>query len=314
MPSPSTRLAALALCLTALMGAVQAQPAPDSAGSGAYPALLEEVASLPDHVVYRPAQLDAIKPRQLGLYLYGNGGCTDDGAHTRLHLLEIASHGYVAIALGRIRTGPDTTLPMEPAPPRQTDAEGRPIFPPPPTSHKGLLWAMDWALAQNADPKSPYFGKFDPSAIAVSGYSCGGVQALRVAGDPRVKTVIVMNSGLFIPGTGPKVSEMLLPKTVLETLHTPTLYVMGGTTDIAHANGLDDYNRINHVPVAFADLKGAGHGGTYWEPHGGKAATAVIAWLDWQLRGDKQAAKVYVGANCGLCTDAAWELRKKKID
>ena len=321
MPSlrPTALILTLALCLTGLVGAAHAQPAaepvvPDTPGSGPYPALKEEVASLPDHVIYRPAKLDAIRPKQMGLYLFGNGACSDDGASSRMHLLEIASHGYVAIALGRIRTGPGVTQPMEPPGPRQTDAKGQPIFPPPPTSHKGLMWAMDWALAQNADPKSPYFGKLDPSAIAVSGFSCGGIQALRVAPDPRIKTVIVMNSGLFVPGTGPQHTEMSQPKSLLDQIKVPALYVLGGPTDIAHANGLDDFNRINHVPVAFADLKGVGHGGTYMQPNGGKAADAVVAWLNWQLRGDKEAAKAYVGANCGLCTDAAWELRKKKLD
>lgn len=287
---------------------------PDTVGSGPWPAMKEEVASLPDHVVYRPARLDSVKPRQLGLYLFGNGACSDDGASSRMHLLEIASQGYVAIALGRIRTGPGVTLPITPPPPRQTDAEGRPIFPPPPTSYTGLLSALDWALAQNKDPKSPYFGKFDEKAVAVSGFSCGGIQALRVAPDPRVKTVIVMNSGLFIPGTGVKHVEMDQPKSLLDQLHTPTLYVLGGPTDIAYKNGMDDFERINHVPVAVANLQGVGHGGTYMQPNGGKAAAAVVAWLNWQLRGDKQAAGSFVGAQCGLCTDSAWELRKKKID
>jgi hypothetical protein len=56
-----------------------------------------------------------------------------------------------------------------------------------------------------------------------------------------------------------------------------------------------------------------GHGGTYWEPNGGKAAAAVVAWLDWQLRNDQKAAKTFVGKDCGLCTDPAWSVEKKKI-
>jgi hypothetical protein len=66
-------------------------------------------------------------------------------------------------------------------------------------------------------------------------------------------------------------------KTLLETIHTPTLYVLGGETDIAYKNGMDDFARIDHVPVVAANVVGVGHGGTYWEPNGGRAAAAVVA-------------------------------------
>ena len=53
---------------------------PDSTGTGPYPALKEMVASLPDHVVYRPADLAALGSRKLGVLVWGNGGCSADGA------------------------------------------------------------------------------------------------------------------------------------------------------------------------------------------------------------------------------------------
>src|SRR5690349_6285161 len=102
-----------------------------------------------------------------------------------------------------------------------------------------------------------------------------------------------MHSGVFKDATqginGNKVDKSLLTK-----IHTPTLYILGGPTDIAYANGMDDVERINHVPVYVGNLD-VGHGGTYWQPNGGKAAAAVVAWLDWQLRGDNEAAKMFTG-------------------
>jgi len=77
---------------------------------------------------------------------------------------------------------------------------------------------------------------------------------------------------------------------------------------------MDDFTRIDHVPVFVGNVVGVGHGGTYWEPNGGKAAAAVGAWLDWQLRGDGHAAEMFVGQSCGLCVDAAWKIDKKRID
>lgn len=287
---------------------------PDTPGTGRFPAMKEEVASLPDHVVYRPADLKTLGATKLGLYLYGNGGCSNDGASQRMHLLEIASHGYLAIALGRIRSGPGATVPPDPPRTPQPAAAGAPpSLPPPATDAKGLVAALDWALAQNADKASPYYGLVDPNAVAISGFSCGGLQALQVAADPRVKTLVIMNSGLFNEGTS-RIPNMNASKTLLETIHTPTIYILGGETDIAYKNGMDDFARISHVPVFVGNVIGVGHGGTYWEPNGGKAAAAVVAWLDWQLRGDARASKQFVGKDCGLCVDPAWRVEKKKID
>ena len=77
---------------------------------------------------------------------------------------------------------------------------------------------------------------------------------------------------------------------------------------------MDDVKRIEHVPVFLADLKGVGHGGTYWESNGGKGAATVVAWLDWQLRGDGRAASMFRGKHCTRCLDAAWVVQKKRIE
>ena len=105
---------------------------------------------------------------------------------------------------------------------------------------------------------------------------------------------------------------MVETKSRIKDLHTPTLYVLGGPTDIAYANGMDDYETIDHVPVAVANID-KGHGGTYWEPNGGAAAEVVIEWLDWQLRGDVEASRAFVGASCGLCRDPQWEYQSKGL-
>ncbi|HEU5133581.1 MAG TPA: hypothetical protein VFU13_00430 [Steroidobacteraceae bacterium] len=275
---------------------------PDTVGTGPHPALKEETPSLPNHVIYRPAELGKLGARKLGIYVFGNGACSNDGASSRLHLLEIASHGYLAIAPGRIRTGPGATAMPDEPPPRPADGK----LPKPRTSSADLVSALDWALAQNADEASPYFRKIDPAAVAISGFSCGGLQALQIASDPRVKSLIVMNSGIFNDSTM-GISGIDVSKSLLDKIHTPTFYILGGETDIAYANGMDDFQRIRHVPAYLGNLVGAGHGGTYWQPNGGKAAAAVVAWLDWQLRSDPRAAKMFEGEDCGLCKDPDWQ-------
>ena len=173
--------------------------------------------------------------------------------------------------------------------------------------------AVDWALAENRRAGSPYFGRIDPAQIAYSGWSCGGLQALQVAKDTRVKTLVIHNSGVLNSGPGAiAIPGMNVGKDVLQTLHTPVIYIQGGPTDIAYENGMDDFERITHVPAAIANLP-VGHGGTFNEPNGGAAASVAVSWLDWQLRGDAQGAKRFVGEDCGLCRDTQWSLQRKQL-
>jgi hypothetical protein len=316
---PAT-LAVLTACLGTLASAQQPAPdpaalarqaeinkRPDTPGTGRFPAIKEEVTTLPRHVVYRPKDLAGLGSTKLGVVAWGNGGCSADAASSRFHLLEIASHGYVVIASGRILSGPG-------APPREAPPAGQTGQPAAArTQVSDLTDAVNWALAENQRAGSPYFGRIDTAPIAYSGWSCGGLQALQVAKDPRVKTLVIHNSGvLSSTPNGPTIPGMNVGKEVLQTLHTPVIYIQGGPTDIAYANGMDDFNRISHVPAAIANLP-VGHGGTFNEPNGGAAASVAVSWLNWQLRGDAQSAQRFVGDDCGLCKDSQWSFQRKQF-
>jgi dienelactone hydrolase len=252
--------------------------------------------------------------------VWGNGGCAADGAGSRFHLAEIASHGYLVIANGTILSGPG-------APPqaaRSMPAEGGgaapgapaaapPSIPPPATQAAGLSDAIEWALAENTRVGSSYFDRINPQWIAVSGWSCGGLQALQIAADPRVRAVVIHNSGVLTTSLGGTLpAAMNIGKDALKKLHTPVIYIMGGPTDIAYENGMDDFKKIDTVPAMVANLD-VGHGGTFMEPNGGRAASVAVSWLDWQLKGDAQAAKRFTGADCGLCQDRAWKVERKLL-
>lgn len=277
---------------------------PDTPGDGPYPAIMQVDPALPDHVIYRPADLAPLASGGLGLFVWGNGGCADDGASSRLHLAQIASYGYLVIAPGKWRSGPNAREGA--SPPREPGADG--ALPAPATTSDDLRTALDWALASDGQ----YHTAIDQDAIAVGGFSCGGLQALELAGDPRIDTVVVQNSGIFNAGSG-SITGMTPDKALLQQLHTPVIYVLGGESDIAWANGTDDFARIGHVPAALVSLP-VGHGGTYNEPMGGKAASIVVDWLQWQLRDDAGAARTFLGANCRLCTSKEVELRRKGMD
>ena len=213
---------------------------PDTKGKGPYPAVRLTDPGLPDHLIYRPADLCLLGRQKLGVLVWGNGGCSDDAASARLHLGEIASHGYVVIAPGDALSGPG-------APP-QPDAQ----LPPGPlgikTTAVQVSAGIDWALAENKRRASPLYHRIDPRMVAVSGHSCGGLQAIEIGGEARVRGVIIHNSGVFKDGSNP-IKGISIAKSALRRLHTPILYVMGGPSDIAWPNGNDDFDRIEHVPA-----------------------------------------------------------------
>ena len=267
----------------------------EDGGTGPHPALMVSDDSLPTHTIFRPKDLSASSQKvKLPIVAWGNGACANSPWEHVNFLSEIASHGFLVIAIG----------PMP--------AEGQRGAPGGPTKSPLLTDAINWAIAQNSDQSSQYYLKLDTNRIAVAGMSCGGLQALEVAPDPRVKTAIICNSGILgNPGSG-RSGMPKLTKDHLEKLHTPILYLLGGESDIAYKNGMDDVQRINHVPIFAANLN-VGHGGTYSKPHGGEFAKVATAWLQWQLKSDNEAAKMFVGERSGLAKAEGWKVEKKKI-
>lgn len=279
-----------------------AETLPDLPGTGPYAAIKEMDPSLPDHVIYRPRDIDAVGQHKLGIMLWGNGGCSADGASARNHLLEIASHGYLVIAPGHIYSGPGASPAPARGDPRQMSVA---------TSAADVLAGLDWALAEAKKPASRYYNRINPAMVAVAGHSCGGLQALQVAADPRISAVIIHNSGMFV-GDAQLINGIVSDKALLKKLHTPVLYVLGGPRDVAWPNGSDDFNRIDQVPAFLAERQ-VGHGGTFAEPYGGSVAQVAVDWLEWQLRGDEAAGRTFTGPACRLCIAPEWTVRRKGL-
>lgn len=281
-------------------------------GSGPYPAIAEARNDAPGYTIYRPAKQPKIR---LPLVLWGNGGCRDNGLSASHFLRNIASHGYVVIANGapRIETAALSVLPPVNSPPRQSaDA---PASPPnraaDQTSVTQMLSAIDWARAVADRPSDPLFRKIDTSRIGALGHSCGGLQALSAGLDPRVDAVIAFHSGVY-NRTGTGLSGVRITKSDLARLHTPVAYFIGGPGDIAFPNAEDDVARITHVPVFLGNLP-VGHGGTFALNNGGDWGRVATAWLDWQIKGDAQAARWFVGPDCTLCTSFGWTITRKQF-
>jgi len=280
-------------------------------GTGPYPAILEQDPSLPTHTVYRPQDLSKVKGK-LPVIAWGNGACVNNGLAHRNFLMEIASHGFLAIAIGPPQAPPAQGKSAPKGEGKQGDAKQTATFPA--TKSSQLIDAINWALGENARKGSPYNGKLDASKIAVMGMSCGGIQSYAVATDPRVKLVGIFNSGILpAPGAPGAPAMEDVRKDQLDKLHTPIFYVTGDKTDIAYENGMDDFTRITKVPAIHTYKDGVNHGGTYSQPNGGDFARVAVAMLEWQLKGEKEQSKMFVGANCGLCQEAGWHVATKGI-
>jgi hypothetical protein len=176
--------------------------------------------------------------------------------------------------------------------------------------------AIDWILAENKRSGSPYFNAIDTHRVAVAGFSCGGLIALKAGMDPRVSAVLIESSGILKTaptGAMAASSQMTaLKKDDLAKLHTPVLYILGGPEDIAEPNGLDDFAHIDKVPVFVADQPGAGHGGLISQPNS-EGTKIELDWLNWQLKHDPVAARTFTGPDCTLCRDFRWQIHRKLI-
>ena len=296
-------------------------------GAGRFPAVMEGAPGLPTHTVYRPADLSAAGMHKLPIVAFGNGACVNVGNRFRYFLTEIASHGFLAIATGPIGAREAESAPSSSnhrgAPAAGSPAAllmasaNRPIPEdsrrPADTTARQLVDAIDWAIAENSREGSPYEGRLDTGKIAVMGPSCGGLQAIDAAHDPRVTTLGVWNSGAFgEDGKSWVMAGARADKTELAGIRVPAIYVTGEPSDVAYPNADDDFARLD-VPVFRAWRERTGHHGTYREPNGGAFGQVAVAWLRWQLRDDREAARQFVGPDCGLCTRPEWHVKSKGL-
>lgn len=188
-------------------------------GSGPYEAHYIEDPTLPNHTIYAPKTPPAgIK---LPVVVFGNGGCMNVGTAMRSLLLEIASHGYLAIANGPATKGFSFNIPEG----------GLPKFSG--SGLSGLLSGMgaigqskvkqmtdsiDWIMNDGAKK----YGNIDKDKIVAAGQSCGGLEAYSTSyHDDRVKLTMIFNVGVFDESRRYLMSE----------LKAPIGWFMGGPND-----------------------------------------------------------------------------------
>jgi hypothetical protein len=170
----------------------------NTGGSGPYKSNFTTDDSLADHTIYRPT--NPLPPGQkLQVLVWGNGGCFAAGLMFQNFLTEIASHGWMVIA-----SGPPTG---------QLTVQSK---------VSDLTKAIDWVVKAK-------LGDVDTSRLAVSGQSCGGLEAYSASySDARVKNILIFNSGILNAAKRPLLAQL--------RAGVPIAYFLGGKADIAGAN------------------------------------------------------------------------------
>jgi hypothetical protein len=235
----------------------------------------------PGHVVYRPSDLAPFPSKDtLPLIVWGNGGCAINSNRYAGFLTTIASHGFVVMATA-----------AQPGVTRAT------------ADH--LRAAIAWAEAENTRAGSPLNGKIALDRIAVMGQSCGGFMSLELGADSRVDTIGVFNSGA--QGDAAAVTA------TVSKLRGPVLLINGHERDFLMASSEATFNAIQNQPSFYGARKGAGHTATVDHPGGGEWANVASGWARWQLKGNKEAGKMFVGKDCELCTNDNWVTKSKGL-
>ena len=159
--------------------------------------------------IYRPADLGGAE--KYPIFVWGEGGCSQDGYSNVAAMGEIASWGYFIVADGT---------------PGSTGAcsGGQ--------DGKAFLDYLTWAIAENGKSCSAYYQSLDTTKIAADGFSCGGLMSENVSGDARFSAIGITSSGL-----------MSANSSLYNKIHTPWKIMNGGSSDIAYENGLRDYSR-----------------------------------------------------------------------
>jgi len=232
--------------------------------------------------IYRPADLGGTE--KYPIFVWGEGGCSQDGYSNQAAMAEIASWGYFIVADGT---------------PGGTNACGGG------QDGRAFLDYLTWAIAENGKSCSAYYQSLETTKIAADGFSCGGLMSENVSGDARFSAIGITSSGL-----------MSANATLYGKIHTPFKIMNGGSSDIAYENGLRDYDEISKrgIPILYFSKTSAGHGGDLGQARG-DFNKVNLAWLNWQLKGDTGATgKGYLfGSTCSICTNAGWVFKSMNI-
>ena len=334
-----TRWILLSLCLfigASLSAQTVKTMTVENGGTGLYKSVVIGDEKLPDHTIYRPQDLKAAVENggKLPIVLYGNGACMNSSIEARYFLNEIASHGYVVVAIGPYNEDDffehwkGIMRNMAPSGKKVVLANGDVVEKMSEQERQAMMNAM--RPQQNAAPANSRSRRNAPAPapeVPISRRPTNAKQLLQALdwlidmnADPSSEYYHMLDlSKVAVMGQScggsqalgvihdPRVTTAIIlnsgiggmtmqgiDKKQLANAHFPMLYIVGGEEDMATPNGTEDYKNLEGVPVVLLNTVIDGHEGSYYESHGGKYAQAVIKWLDWQHKGNVAEAAYFL--------------------
>jgi hypothetical protein len=219
-----------------------------------------------DYSLYTIFRPACFKPgEKYPVITWANGTCGEIAGYAPL-LSTVASYGFVIVASNSTWTATSPT-------------------------DKVQLRALDYAKALNEDPTSLFYQKLDMDNVGAMGHSQGASATKNADSDPRVKSVIfwntqVSNNKPFLNVSGERDVVSTTPASMSSDVNAAT---MPGAWVYYHQ-------------VLQTGGSSTGHLVLMEQPD--RVVDMAVAWWKWQLKGDTDAKKTFVGDGCALCDKA----------
>lgn len=214
------------------------------------------------HIVFYPKTLET-SDQTWPVIVWANGTMCAPALYTDL-LRSLAARGYVVVTNSDVMS-----------------ANG-----------KSQIAALDFILAQNADPGSVFYGRIDPGRVAAAGHSQGGRSTVNAAAaDSRFRCAISIAGSPFT-------SEA-------KKLSAPTLFLTG-TADLVvmSAMWVKPAYKSCTGPAVYVSLKNGIH--TSCMLRAGSYADYCVLWLRAWMDGDGAALNAFRPGGA-LASDRAWK-------
>lgn len=258
--------------------------------NGSYSVISEEFKSgektFSHYKIFFPSELDT-SGKTYPVVIYSNGTGANYKETFEKKLLEfIASWGYIVVANDDASSGMGYS------------------------ASKGL----DFLLALNKDPSSTFYKSVNKKQIAAAGHSQGGTASLNVASIGMYDNSSMFKTVFAASAPQSSIAASFLQNTPYDASKIKaSAFLISGTGSIDSGNcpleaGLKaNALSIQNENVVIARRKNADHGQMLYI---GKAY--MMAWFEYALKGDKQAAEIFEGDDAELFSNPNWQDAQKK--